>query len=269
METTVKPVTLSTALFGEFDFETMAPDFYANYWWFFTSCAVAYVPMVFALRHYMQSRKEFRNLRPILIVYNWFLTLFNAGCVYYIGRVLLKYYLENGMESTFCKINTTNLDAAGSRWMLFFIAMKPVEMLDTVFLLLRKRPVILLHWWHHITVFLFCWHIVYAVYTFEGGEGILFATMNSCIHVMMYGYYAMSSMGLRFPNSIASILTVLQIVQMVAGTWIELKKLSFCGVTTIYPSPYYGLAMYISYFVLFLHYFITRYVLKSSKTKGE
>jgi hypothetical protein len=262
--------SLSKVFSGEtFLFESMAPGFYTMYSWFFISCAVAYIPMVFGLRHYMKDKKEFTNLRPIIIVYNWFLTLFNVGCVYYIGRVVIKYYMANGMEATFCTIRTRDLDSDGGRWMLLFTAMKPVEMLDTVFLLLRKRPVILLHWWHHITVFLFCWHIIYAVNTDEGGEGMLFALMNACIHVLMYGYYALSSMRVRFPNAIASVLTILQIVQMVCGTWIEIKKAFFCGFSPIYPSPYLGLGMYLSYFILFTEYFVSRYILKSNKTKGE
>jgi elongation of very long chain fatty acids protein 6 len=29
---------------------------------------------------------------------------------------------------------------------------------DTLFIVLRKKPLIFLHWYHHITVLLFCWH---------------------------------------------------------------------------------------------------------------
>jgi hypothetical protein len=34
-------------------------------------------------------------------------------------------------------------------WMALFCLSKIPELMDTVFLVIRKRPVIFLHWWHH------------------------------------------------------------------------------------------------------------------------
>ncbi|KAL3902640.1 MAG: hypothetical protein SGPRY_011983, partial [Prymnesium sp.] len=56
------------------------------------------------------------------------------------------------------------------------------ELLDTFFLLLRKSPVILLHWYHHVTVLLFCWH----AYSVRIGSGLWFAAMNYSVHSLMY-----------------------------------------------------------------------------------
>ena len=43
-------------------------------------------------------------------------------------------------------------------WVSFFIFSKIPELVDTVFLVLQKKPVIFLHWFHHVTVLLYCWH---------------------------------------------------------------------------------------------------------------
>ena len=40
---------------------------------------------------------------------------------------------------------------------------------STLWLLLRKSPVILLHWYHHVTVLLYCWH----AYSVRIGTGCL------------------------------------------------------------------------------------------------
>ena len=48
------------------------------------------------------------------------------------------------------------------------------ELIDTVFLVLRGRNVIFLHWFHHLTVLLYCWH----AYHNRVASGLWFAAMN-------------------------------------------------------------------------------------------
>lgn len=50
-----------------------------------------------------------------------------------------------------------------------------------LWLILKKRPVIFLHSYHHITVLLYCWH----AYASRNSAGLWFATMNYCVHSLM------------------------------------------------------------------------------------
>ena len=43
-------------------------------------------------------------------------------------------------------------------WVGLFIFSKLPELFDTAFLVLQKKKVIFLHWFHHTTVLLYCWH---------------------------------------------------------------------------------------------------------------
>ncbi len=57
------------------------------------------------------------------------------------------------------------------------------ELVDTVFIVLRKKPLILLHWYHHFTVLLYCWHS----YATRSSAGVYkwfagFFTVNSGRH---------------------------------------------------------------------------------------
>eukprot|EP00122_Pirum_gemmata_P011475 Pgem_evm2s10633 len=56
-------------------------------------------------------------------------------------------------------------------WTTLFIFSKIPELFDTMFIVLRKRPLIFLHWYHHITVLAYCWHA--------------YATRASSVHAVM------------------------------------------------------------------------------------
>mmetsp|Transcript_21759 Transcript_21759/g.39484 ORF Transcript_21759/g.39484 Transcript_21759/m.39484 type:complete len:87 (+) Transcript_21759:710-970(+) len=59
------------------------------------------------------------------------------------------------------------------------------ELVDTFFIVIHKKPLIFLHWYHHITVLLYCWHS----YVTTSPPGIFFVVMNYSVHATMYGYY--------------------------------------------------------------------------------
>lgn len=52
------------------------------------------------------------------------------------------------------------------------------ELGDTIFVVLRKKPLIFLHWYHHVTVLLYCWHSYYEQTTY----GLYFISMNYTVH---------------------------------------------------------------------------------------
>jgi hypothetical protein len=73
----------------------------------------------------------------------------------------------------------------------------------------------------------------------------------------MYSYYAFTAVGIFFP--FPQVLTVLQIVQMVIGAIVAYQSGSCPEHTLLYWS---GVAMYTSYFALFLHFFLQKYTNK-------
>ncbi|CAD2219302.1 beta-ketoacyl-CoA synthase [Angomonas deanei] len=147
-----------------------------------------------------------------------------------------------------------------------FMFSKIPEMLDTVFLVLQKKPLVFLHWYHHITVMLYCWHSWISVVP----SGIWFTTMNYFVHTVMYFYYFLASCGYgKAIRPVAPLITFLQIAQMVVGTFITVltffKAHTAGGCDVNIANNKLAIIMYASYFYLFAQFFVKRYLTKPAK----
>lgn len=155
-------------------------------------------------------------------------------------------------------------------WTWLFVLSKLPELGDTIFIVLRKQPLIFLHWYHHITVLIYSW-FSYTEYT---SSARWFIVMNYCVHSVMYSYYALRAMRYRPPRFISMVITSMQLTQMVVGCAINLWAMDYlktAGRSGCHISPInikLSLAMYFSYFVLFARFFYTTY-LSASARKGK
>lgn len=209
---------------------------------------------------YMESRKAF-DLRIPLALWNAFLCIFSFIGMCRTVPYLLGSILENTFESTICDpvYNSWGMGPTGL-WSILFIFSKIPELIDTAFIVLRKKPLIFLHWYHHVTVLLFCWNSI-ATGT---ASGLYFIAMNYSVHALMYGYYCLQSLG-AVPKSFPAILiTIAQIAQMLVGTGICISAWYF----TLSPTStcqndisnlVAGGAMYASYLYLFVDFAVRRY----------
>ena len=98
-------------------------------------------------------------------------------------------------------------------WYYVFYISKFYEFLDTVFLLLKKRPLRFLHVYHHFVTAFLCWvslshHMPVKWYS---------STANCFVHVIMYFYYFLASCRISLPTWCAMLLTSIQIIQFITG----------------------------------------------------
>ena len=95
------------------------------------------------------------------------------------------------------------------RWYYFS---KMLEMLDSVFFIVRKRErqLTFLHIYHHSTMFCLWWIGVKYV---AGGSSFLGAMFNCFVHVLMYGYYFLAALGPAYKKFLwwKKYLTVIQV----------------------------------------------------------
>ena len=225
---------------------------------------VAYLVMIPVLRHLVVERV---NIKRFAVVWNCALSLFSFAGLAHCLPVLVGEMVGNGQYFTIC----APAPYYGGGWHGMFVALfiysKVLELVDTALLLLSKRPVILLHWWHHVTVLLYCWHS----YSVQIATGLYYATMNYLVHSLMYAYFAATQTTLRQTvRPFAIYITLLQLAQMVVGIYVTLRAILYqssgrdCYVNK--TNSILGLAMYSSYFPLFLKLFLENYVFKQHKT---
>ena len=150
-----------------------------------------YLVMIVGLKSYMAKREKFR-LQNWVICWNFFLSIFSlAGCIACWPKFLVGSdagLLSRGWYPSVCAHATSYGYGYSGLFVCLFIYSKLAELVDTFFLLVRKSPVILLHWYHHLSVLLYCWH----AYSARIGTGLWFASMNYGVHSIMYFYFGLT-----------------------------------------------------------------------------
>jgi hypothetical protein len=95
--------------------------------------------------------------------------------------------------------------------------------LDTFFIIIHKKKLIFLHWYHHITVLLYCWHS----YVTTSPPGIFFCVMNYGVHSLMYCYYFLMALHCKPAWLPPMVITAAQISQMVVGVAVTLAGIYY------------------------------------------
>lgn len=244
-----------------------AVSFMQNNWHYSLYFSAFYVASVFSLKRYMHDRERY-NLRLPLFMWSLSLSLFSMVGFYVSGVRHVSHLYHSGWESSVCDDVFTR--GRPGLWAFLFCFSKLPELADTYFIIARKQRLIFLHWYHHITVFVYCWYN----YGYQTNPAQWFITLNYFVHSVMYLYYAVRASGrFRPPIWVNMVITVLQTLQMVVGVYISLyiyvrmdQDSNWKCDKTTYLFLYWSFAMYLSYFVLFAHFFWSTYFSKSPKS---
>lgn len=214
--------------------------------------ATAYIWFIFVVHH--------PHLRKTTVaIWDLILSLFSlCGAVRVVPAMLVQ-LRSNSFHQIFC-LYPDYLDRGPvGMWSMLFVFSKVMELLDTVFLVWDNKPLIFLHWYHHLTVLLLSWH----AYVSRSPISLHVMSMNYSIHTVMYAYYFLRTVG-RWPRWLSpQFITTAQIAQMVVGS-------SLCAAGLIYKLNYpqchaptsnlvFAAIIYSSYFCLFIQFFSKRF----------
>lgn len=214
-------------------------------------------------RAYFSTRPAW-SWRRALAMWNLSLALFSTAGAFRLVPHLIHNLTSYPFRELLCS-DPRLMYAGGSTglWLQLFILSKFPELIDTMFIIVHKKPLIFLHWYHHITVLLYCW----VSYVTESPPGLFFAAMNYCVHAVMYGYYFLMAMKMRPKWFKPVVITGMQILQMAIGVSLTLAGL-FYNHTSVEGNTckqkrennVAAFVMYGSYFFLFSQLFLARYI---------
>jgi hypothetical protein len=231
--------------------------------------AVSVYLAAIAIGQRIMAKRERFDLRYPLASWNALLSIFSFMGASRTVPHLIWNLSRYSLTDTICvpPDQDWGLGAAGF-WVGLFIYSKVFELWDTFFIVARKRPLNFIHWYHHVTVLLYCWHS----YATEASQALYFIAMNYSVHGVMYGYYCLMALRIM-PRWIPSWpITIFQIAQMFVGVAVQISAMVLYTRGSKCPLSFSNLVcggiMYGSYLVLFVHFAVQRYVF-GSKSKAE
>jgi len=225
---------------------------------------IAYYIIVFGGRELMKKRKAFVLNGPFMI-HNFYLTAISGILLVLFIEQLLSTVVKNGIFFAICDHKGGWTKELVVLYYLNYIT-KYIELIDTVFLVLKKKPLTFLHTYHHGATALLCYTQLI------GNTAVSWVpiTLNLTVHVVMYWYYFQSARGIRIWWK--KYITMLQIFQFV----IDLGFVYFASYT-YFASTYFqwmpnagkcageefaafaGMGILSSYLLLFISFYFATY----------
>ena len=204
---------------SKFD-ETKSLPWMHRYWWLSIVFSITYVSLVFGGRHLMMKKSPM-VLRYALCMWSTTLAGFSIYACLKIYPMLYNMLRYGGYTHTVCDTNYLIGSTHMGIWAWLFPLSKLPELFDTVFIILRKSKLSFLHWYHHFSVFIYCWYS----YAFPISTGMMFGIVNYTVHAVMYAYYAVKASGRNPPRWVARAITTLQLSQMFVGLFLNFSAI--------------------------------------------
>jgi len=225
---------------------------------------VIYLVTIFSIKFLMANRKPF-SLKYITILHNAILCLWSlamcVGIVYeYVRRIS-----SEGPLFTFCETAPGYNQGPAYYWSYIFYISKFYELLDTVIIVLKKKPLIFLHVYHHCVVVWLCWFFLYTGWSLQ----LLVVFLNTFVHVFMYYFYFQCARGKTVWWK--KYITMIQIIQFVclgiAGV-LHIGAINTVGCETNYYSFASAYSINFSFLFLFTQFFFKSYSKPTTTTAG-
>ncbi|KAF8898741.1 ELO family [Infundibulicybe gibba] len=228
------------------------------------STLTAYLAIIFGTQALMKNQQP-HKLNTLFRAHNVFLSAGSLLLLVLMLEEIVPVAWNRGLFHAMC-----SSEAWSPRMEFYYMInyyFKYLELLDTVFLAFKKKPLAFLHVFHHSATALLCYSQL------NGKTSISWAviTLNLAVHVVMYYYYYATAGGARIWWK--KYLTTMQIVQFVIdlvvvyfGTYGHFAATYYDGVLPHIgncagsePAALFGCGLLTSYLGLFINFYFQTY----------
>ncbi|XP_046658742.1 elongation of very long chain fatty acids protein 4-like [Homalodisca vitripennis] len=217
---------------------------------------------------YMDKREPY-DMKTVMRLYNIFQVIYNSGLI----LIPFYYYYEHipYCVAISCRIPTEydeNINELKNMYLILFwnfLILKIVDLLDTVFMVMRKKNshITFLHVYHHVAMVVFTWFTGKYI---KSHQAVFPGFINILVHAIMYSYYFLATFGPSVRKYLwwKRHLTKLQLAQFaVVMLYIFLLYYNGCPISRVFT--YIWLFNVFIFLCLFANFYVKAYILKSSK----
>ncbi|KAF8309873.1 fatty acid elongase [Cantharellus anzutake] len=236
---------------------------------------VAYLITIFGIQAAMKPYQPYK-LTFLFQVHNMFLSLGSGLLLACMLEEVIPLLFNAGMFGAIC--HTSSWTPRLEFYYIINYYFKYIELIDTIFLAIKKKPLAFLHVFHHSATALLCYTQL------DGRTSVSWVpiTLNLGVHVLMYYYYWATAGGRKIWWK--KYLTTMQITQFVIdliaiyfSVWqraahekwipnINLPHVADCAGTN--AAAVFGMLLISSYLLLFIDFYLRTYKPAASAKKG-
>lgn len=221
---------------------------------------IAYALMVSFFQS-ITSQKGYRPpswLEPVRAAHNIALSMVSMWMMVVMVLWLFGQGRFDSLHSIAC-VNTDNSGIYGFANFVYLVS-KIWEWFDTILLILSSKPVIFLHYFHHMTTFT----MAAVVHNFPVGG---YCFINCGVHAIMYMHYAFP---VRWARSLITSIQLLQFVTVISiHTYGYLNPDTCFDMAPVAKEWWFNETVVVGFFVLFVNFFLQQYIFGKPKAKPK
>ncbi|CAO3675781.1 unnamed protein product [Rhizopus stolonifer] len=237
-----------------------------------TITCITYFILIFGGQFLLKESSPFKLKIPFMI-HNVLLTLVSGILLVLMIEQIFPIVYHQGLLAAICDTASWTQPLELLYYLNYLV--KYWELIDTIFLVLKKKKLEFLHYYHHSLTMVLC----YSQLNGKTSVSWVVICLNLTVHVLMYYYYFRTAAGAKIWWK--KYLTTMQITQFV----VDLNIVYFCTYTyfayTYWPhlpnmgncagtesSAVFGCALLSSYLVLFINFYRMTYKAKKAARKA-